>query len=982
MSAFRWLGYVLCLSFFFVACSDDYESADNSVALFAGNGRTIVLQQGAEDFNSSTYLCRIKAEDGTVFERVGVHAQLNDCAVLTLRTGLRQGVYRLLALKYREIDAAASDTAWAEYGLGCRIAVSESGQVKILDPYDATFKLFGSGTSDAPYIISSSDHLKELRNYVNDEEGNKKITRRTYFRQVADINMDRASFKSDHDYGWYPIGSQPTNPFRGVYDGGGYTIEDLWCKRSTSSGVGLFGYVEAAYIKRLTMVNPQMEGMYAVGSLVGSCVRAGDRADTTLISSCKTRQGSVAGSAGSVGTGGLVGVVDMDVALLMDSCYNEATPVSGDYAVGGLLGAGTLYSYTQVLQSGNRAAVSATHIGVGGIVGSVDSLYVLACSNAGAVTGAVGYDAAEAGAKSLGAGGIAGGAGVSFIYASENTGAVKGHTGVGGIIGSTRIESEEEGLLFNNTLVKGCSNSGDVAGQTSVGGICGEAQFGGYQVLNTGNVSAAASEAHVGGIVGNTSIVVAHNIINSGVVTAASCHSAGGLIGKTTWGAIFACQNYGNMNVSADYAGGVVGLAGNYTMVNYCSNMGNIQNAGAGPTGGLIGEIGDPRQWNAMDIVGCVLGSVETVLGIGGTIFAVAGPAIEAAQGGVMLKLKSLTHVLHIPKTVADWAFLATDGSIFIYGLVDLVTEEDIQLMKSSLQVKTDENVERVKTAMNDVREGYKWSAALMGDNLSTDVSATYLDNTKQLLDYYEASDDNNATVNYNINHKREQRYAEIQKSKKIQSIVHKSLAGACCAVCAVAGIVGIPFSAGTSAAAVVGSIAGIATTVGGINAIIEGATDYQNNVVVVSQCLNVGQIQADRAKNVGGILGHAQQMCEVNDCLNTGPLKGDWAGRYTGGIVGKSDAKSALNNCLSVGNGWNDVASYVETTASLNHVYYYGTTTFVGTYGEKLTLAELCKASSYKGWSFSGSCPLWVVTDSIGYFPVPNYSEMVETVE
>lgn len=982
MKALRWLFYGLSLCASFVACSDDYEPAEsNNAVLFAGNGRTIVLQRGAADFTSASYVCRIKAADGSVFERSGEHVQLSNQNVLTLQTGLRQGVYRLLALKYKEVDAVTLDTTWAEYGLGCRVEVSESGRVTVVDPYDATFKLFGSGTPDAPYIISSGDHLKKLRNYVNDEEGNRNITRQTYFRQEADINMDRASFKSDHDQGWYPIGSQPTCPFRGVYDGGGHTIDSLWCKRPTSAGVGLFGFVEGAYIKRVKMVDPKMEGMYAVGSLVGGCVRAGDRADTTVISSCTTRQGYVLGSAGSIGTGGLVGVVDMDVALLMDSCYNEATPVSGDYAVGGLLGAGTLYSYTQVQQSVNRAAVSATHIGVGGIVGSVDSLYVLACSNSGAVTGAVGYSAAEKGAKSLGAGGIAGGAGVSAIYASENTGAVKGHTGVGGIIGSTRIDSEEEGLLFNNALFKGCANSGNVEGQTSVGGICGEAQFGGYQVLNKGNVTATASGSHVGGIVGNTSIAVVHNVVNSGTVTAKSCHSAGGILGKTTWGALFACQNYGNVNVSADYAGGVVGLAGNYTMVNYCGNLAKIQNSGAGPTGGVIGEIGDPRQWAAMDIVSCVIGGVESVMGVAGTMLAVAGSSIENATGGVALKLKTLTHVLRVPSMVKDGLFLGGDAGLLIYSWVGLATEGDVRLMKSSLQVKTEENVERVETAMNDIRKGYTWSAALMGNNLTTNVSSTYVDNTKQLLEFYEESDDNNAVVNYNINHKREQRYEKIQKSKRIQSIVQYSLASACCLASAVAGIAGLFVTAGTSAAVVVGSIAGIATTVGGINGIVQGATNYQNNVVVVSQCLNVGEIQAARAQNVGGVLGHAQQMCEVNDCLNTGPFSGDRSDRYVGGVVGRADAKSVVSNSLSVGKGWEGVVSYHGTAVSLKHLFYYGTESVASSCGTRLSLSQLCKTASYPGWSFSGTCPLWVVADTVGYFPMPNYSEMQEAV-
>ena len=82
-------------------------------------------------------------------------------------------------------------------------------------------------------------------------------------------------------------------------------------------------------------------------------------------------------------------------------------------------------------------------------------------------------------------------------------------------------------------------------------------------VYNTGNITAIGSGANVGGIAGNTSIAVIHNVLNNGTINAASGHCTGGVVGKTTWGAVFACQNYGDMKVSADYAGGVIGLAGN-----------------------------------------------------------------------------------------------------------------------------------------------------------------------------------------------------------------------------------------------------------------------------------------------------------------------------------------------------------------------------------------------------------------------------------
>ncbi len=990
MKALHWLLYLGCICILFAACHDEDEPIDfpeESNILFAGENRTIMLQEQTKNFHSFEYRCKIKAADGTIFTRLGEHVRLEGQSTLTFRTGLKPGIYRLLALEYPETISASSDTTWVEYGLGCRIEISNSGEVKILDSFNSSLNFSGKGTKEEPFIISSYSHLKNLRNIINDQRQNSEVTTHTYFQQTANIDMDKASWDSDHNEGWYPIGAQPTNPFRGVYDGNGHTIKNLWSKRPNSSGIALFGFVEHAYIKNVKMVNPKMEGNYAVGSLVGASVTAGDKADTTFIASCSTTKGYIKGGTGSMGNGGLVGVVDMKSVLLMDSCINENTNVSGDYAVGGLLGAGSLYSYTNIQQSENHASISSMHTGAGGLVGSVDSLFVLACVNTGDITGATQYNPSDKSSGGFGSGGIAGGTGMSFIHASKNTGAIKGYTGVGGIIGSTRIGSDE--LLFNNTLVKGSSNEGDIEGQTSVGGICGEAQFGGYKAYNTGNITAHGSDAYIGGIVGNTSIAVVHNVLNSGNVNAASSHCAGGVIGKTTWGAVFACQNYGDMKVSADYAGGVIGLAGNYTMVNYCSNLANIHNSGKGPTGGVIGEIGDPRKWSAMDIVGCVLGSVECVLGVAGPLIAVTGDALKGSASTTAKVFGKLTHVLHMAETGLEYALIATDASLLCYGIFEMVDEKDLQLMKSSLQTKATGAVDEVAQAMSNIRSGRSWSLSLLSDGLTTEVAQMQLANTNNVLSFYEKSDDNNTTVNFNINNKREERYKEIEKSRKIQSIVQKCITGACCVAGTALAIASMVVTAGTSAAAVVAVAAPIVTVVGGTNAIIEGATDYQNNAVVVSQCFNVGEIKVDKVDKVGGVLGHAQQFCEITDCVNAGPFNGK-ATTKTGGVVGRADSRSVIKNCLNVGKNWNFVIYSTGDAVTTTNLYYYdpylkipsGELPPSGFFGKYLTLDKLYKEDTYKGWTFGGDFARWQVTDSKGYFPIPYHSEMEETIK
>ena len=140
-------------------------------------------------------------------------------------------------------------------------------------------------------------------------------------------------------------------------------------------------------------------------------------------------------------------MVDRKGFLSVDSCYNNNTRVSGDYAVGGLVGAGTLYSTINALACNNHGRITARYSGAGGIVGSVDSLFVSGCRNMSAITGgtAVMSDTTDNGG--IGAGGIAGGTGVAFIYSSFNEGKIEGAIGVGGIIGSTRIGKAAQDVL-------------------------------------------------------------------------------------------------------------------------------------------------------------------------------------------------------------------------------------------------------------------------------------------------------------------------------------------------------------------------------------------------------------------------------------------------------------------------------------------------------------------------------------------------------
>lgn len=110
------------------------------------------------------------------------------------------------------------------------------------EDYDAYFPQ-GDGTKENPYIITTKEQLKHLRDAVD-----------------ASKPMNSCAFKlgNDIDFGgdtFYPIGTIQT-PFFGSFDGDGHTISNIVLGRRTSgdySLIGLFGYAELASFSNLTV---------------------------------------------------------------------------------------------------------------------------------------------------------------------------------------------------------------------------------------------------------------------------------------------------------------------------------------------------------------------------------------------------------------------------------------------------------------------------------------------------------------------------------------------------------------------------------------------------------------------------------------------------------------------------------------------------------------------------------------------------------
>lgn len=230
----------------------------------------------------------------------------------------------------------------------------------------------GSGTLADPYLISSVTHLNNLRgtaylgkyyrqtsdlnlektdpskvsdwvsgtsyavgDYVKYSPAS---TQYTYIciQATNSVNPGNSAYwlqMWESVKGWKPIGDD-TNPFHGVYDGNGKTVANLYINRGASpvannlypsdgeDNIGLFGYVTNgsattansfhATIKNLGVLNPNVTGRRATGSLVGKVLLPNTtpaRSYTVYIEKCYAEPSGGGGSASVSGFGAVGGLV-------------------------------------------------------------------------------------------------------------------------------------------------------------------------------------------------------------------------------------------------------------------------------------------------------------------------------------------------------------------------------------------------------------------------------------------------------------------------------------------------------------------------------------------------------------------------------------------------------------------------------------------------------------------------------------------------
>lgn len=168
--------------------------------------------------------------------------------------------------------------------------------------------------------------------------------------------------------GFVAVGeNKPATEFKGIFDGGGYTISNLYV--SGDSFDGLFGVVRDAIVSNIKLVNITVNSS---GNSAGGIT--GYLRDGGIIENCSV-EGEIYSS--SYGIGGLVGLLLNDGNITNSYFIGN---VSGDYNVGGLVGyANSITINVSIMDSYAVANVSGNVSSSGGIMGA--NLTDVYCNN-------------------------------------------------------------------------------------------------------------------------------------------------------------------------------------------------------------------------------------------------------------------------------------------------------------------------------------------------------------------------------------------------------------------------------------------------------------------------------------------------------------------------------------------------------------------------------------------------------------------------
>ena len=247
--------------------------------------------------------------------------------------------------------------------------------------YDVAIKPIGAGTEYAPYLVESAANL----NWIREQVADKKPMSGEYFLQINDIDLEGKAI--------YPIGASTLAPFKGIYDGQGFSVKNGVITTSVKDndfnltfGTGLFGVIQTAKVHSVVLDGVTVDGYGVTGGIVGIAYATGANSKnsiqncivkSTCVIQARNPIGSESETSSFHGPGNMGGIVGMAYATSIEACVNEAHVIAfGAFSHGAGI-AGTAGAGTAIRNCANKGSLLFDHsqyamageAGWGGIVG-------------------------------------------------------------------------------------------------------------------------------------------------------------------------------------------------------------------------------------------------------------------------------------------------------------------------------------------------------------------------------------------------------------------------------------------------------------------------------------------------------------------------------------------------------------------------------------------------------------------------------------
>lgn len=471
------------------------------------------------------------------------------------------------------------------------------------------------GNDAVPYLISSVEDWISLSNRLVTDKDNELngysgcTIKLTCNIETIQIYSDESVIQLDEKSidGIYTLFGSSSRPFKGTFDGNGYSIKIDWPEFS-ADGQGLFPFAHGATIKHLTVMSDTAistakktgeeydDGYKNLAVFVGSptgnvsiedCISAVDINDPKTYNKATGKESDPSGTTGnaSYNVGAFVGYVE-EGSVTLKNCVNLGNITTKAFRPTTWTTKTNFFGVKEYTYNFNNM-----NFGTGGIIGKIESgaeITLDSCRNSGKIV---------AGQN------VGGVCGISYktleIKNCANTGEISAES----YVGITSPDASDISHLF-------CmSCAGGILGKLS--GTNGELTL--LNSYNSGNITAYGNIA--GGLVGGTGDLSvgqggSTDSINTGDTKILYCYNTGNI--KTGGTAPLDIYDKGSLNVattiSGTICGGIIGLLGT-GYIGYCYNTGNITSNGGCNYGWA--SIGSENQYRMGGIVGEVLPSQD-----------------------------------------------------------------------------------------------------------------------------------------------------------------------------------------------------------------------------------------------------------------------------------------------------------------------------------------------------------------------------------